>query len=124
MPPEQLVPKKKGDKTLYAYFAPGTQRYVGDEAAYQRFINLAVMQNLEPRRRAVTETNPDDPQFWTLWENSQGGGCRWVPPPKRSWRFTGDPAHRWERQAWQVGLAFSFLQMDQFLISYTCQIEN
>ena len=75
MPPEQLVPEKKGDKMVYAYFAPGTQRlYVGDEAAYQNFINLAVMQNLEPRRRAVTETNPDDPEFWTMWENSQGGG--------------------------------------------------
>ena len=75
MPPEQLVPEKKGDKMAYAYYAPGTQRlYVGDEAAYQNFINLAVMQNLEPRRRAVTETSPDDPEFWTLWESSQGGG--------------------------------------------------
>lgn len=73
--PEQLVPQKKGDKMAYAYFAPGTQRlYVGDEAAYQRFINLAVMQNLEPRRRAVYETVPHDPEFWTLWESSQGGG--------------------------------------------------
>jgi hypothetical protein len=75
MPPEQLVPEKKGDRMVYAYFAPATQRlYVGDEAAYQNFINLAVMQNLEPRRRAVTETNSDDPEFWTMWESSQGGG--------------------------------------------------
>ena len=75
MPPEQLVPEKKGDKMSRAYYAPGTHLlYVGDEAAYQNFINLAVMQNLEPRRRAVTETNPDDPEFWTMWENSQGGG--------------------------------------------------
>jgi len=75
LPPEQLVPQKKGDKIAYAYFAPGTHRlYVGDEAAYQRFINLAVMQNLEPRRRAVTETIPNDPEFWTLWGGSQGGG--------------------------------------------------
>ena len=75
LPPEQLVPQKKGDKMAYSYFSPGSQRlYIGDEAAYQNFINLAVVQNLEPRRRAVTETNPDDPQFWTLWESSQGGG--------------------------------------------------
>ena len=60
---------------VYAYYAPGTQRlYVGDEVAYQTFINLAVEQSLEPRRRAVTITNPDDPEFWTLWQNSQGGG--------------------------------------------------
>ena len=75
MPPEQLVPQKKGDQMVYAYYAPGTQRlYVGDEAAYQTFINLAVQQNLEPRRRAVYETVPDDPEFWTLWSSSQGGG--------------------------------------------------
>ncbi len=75
LPPEQLVPHKKGDKMAYAYYAPGTQRlYVGDEAAYQRFINQAVIQNLEPRRRAVMETVPDDPEFWTLWSSSQGGG--------------------------------------------------
>jgi hypothetical protein len=74
LPPEQLVPQKKGDKMAYAYFAPGSQRlYVGDEAAYQNFINLAVMQNLEPRRRAVYETVPNDPEFWTLWGSSQGG---------------------------------------------------
>jgi hypothetical protein len=75
MPPEQLVPQQKGDKLVYAYYAPGNHRlYVGDEVAYQNFINLAVIQNLEPRRRAVMETVPDDPEFWTLWQNSQGGG--------------------------------------------------
>jgi hypothetical protein len=75
LPPEQLVPHKKGDKIAYAYYAPGTQRlYIGDEAAYQNFINLAVTQNLEPRKRAVMETVPDDPEFWTLWSSSQGGG--------------------------------------------------
>ena len=73
--PSSWCLKKRETKWLYAYFAPGTQRlYVGDEAAYQRFINLAVMQNLEPRQRAVTETVTDDPEFWTLWSSSQGGG--------------------------------------------------
>jgi len=75
MPPEQLVPEKKGDKMLYAYFAPATQRlYVGDEAAYQRFIDLAVLKSVEPRSRAVIETVPNDPQFWTMWEDRHGGG--------------------------------------------------
>jgi hypothetical protein len=75
MTPEQLVPQKKGDQIAYAYYAPGTQRlYVGDEIAYQTFINMAVQQNLEPRKRAVYETVPNDPEFWTLWSSSQGGG--------------------------------------------------
>ena len=73
LPPEQLMPQKKGDQMAYAYFAPGTHLlYVGDEAAYQNFINLAVMQNLEPRKRAVYETVPNDPEFWSLWSSSQG----------------------------------------------------
>ena len=75
IPPESLVPHKKGDKMAYAYFAPSSHLlYVGDESAYQTFINLAVTQNVEPRRRAVYETVPNDPEFWTLWESSQGGG--------------------------------------------------
>lgn len=75
LPPGQLVPHKKGDQMAYAYVSPdGKRLYGGDEAAYQRFINLAVMQNLEPRQRAVMETNTDDPEFWTLWSSSQGGG--------------------------------------------------
>ncbi len=75
MPPEQLVPHKKGEQMIYAYYAPGTRRlYVGDEPAYQRFINLAVAQSLEPRRRAVMETVPNDPEFWTMWQNMHGGG--------------------------------------------------
>ncbi len=73
--PSSWCLRKRETKWLYAYYAPGTHRlYVGDEAAYQTFINLAVMQNLEPRRRAVYETVPNDPEFWTLWSSSQGGG--------------------------------------------------
>ncbi len=73
--PDQLTPQKRGEQMAYAYYAPGTRLlYMGDEAAYQRFIDLAVIENLEPRRRAVYETVPDDPEFWTLWSSSQGGG--------------------------------------------------
>ncbi len=75
MTPEQLTPEKRDGQMLYAYYAPASHRlYVGDEAAYQRFINLAVMQNLEPRRRAVYEAVPNDPEFWQMWQDSQGGG--------------------------------------------------
>ena len=57
----------------YGYYSPGSRLlYLGDEAAYQRFINLAVIQNLEPRERAVIETVPNDPEFWTLWSSSPG----------------------------------------------------
>ncbi len=51
IPPEQLVAHKKDDKTVYVYFSPGSKHlYVGDEAAYQRFINLAVLKSPEPAK--------------------------------------------------------------------------
>ncbi len=74
LPPEQLVPHKKGDKTVYAYYSPRSKRlYGGDEAAYQRFVNLAVMQKIEERQRPVSDPRTD-PEFWTMWEDMQGGG--------------------------------------------------
>jgi hypothetical protein len=74
IPPGQLVPHKKGGKTVYAYVSPdATRLYGGDEAAYQRFINLAVQKNLDSSQRTVTPPNTGDPEFWTMWENSQGG---------------------------------------------------
>lgn len=51
IPPEQFVPHKKDDKTVYTYFSPGSKHlYVGDEAAYQLFINLAVLKGPEPTK--------------------------------------------------------------------------
>ncbi len=74
LPPGQLVPHKKGDKMVYAYFAPENKRlYGGDEDAYQRFINLAVMQKLEERHRPVADERTD-PEFWQMWLDMHGGG--------------------------------------------------
>jgi hypothetical protein len=74
LPAGQFCPHQKGDQTVYGYVIPGTQRlYVGDEAAYQRFINLAVIQKLEERDRPVAEPRTD-PEFWQMWQDAQGGG--------------------------------------------------
>ncbi len=71
--PRQLVPQKKGQKMVYVYAVPEAQRlYVGDDAAYQRFINQAVLQKIEDRHRTVGGVRTDDPEFWTMWEDSQG----------------------------------------------------
>jgi hypothetical protein len=75
LPPDQLVPEREGNKLAYAYFAPETRLlYVGDETAYRRFIDLAVIENLGPRRRAVMEAVPNDPEFWRVWQDMHGGG--------------------------------------------------
>jgi hypothetical protein len=74
LPPGQLVPHRKGDKLLYAYVTPDAKRlYAGNEAAYQRFINLAVLHQIEERQRPVADERTD-PEFWTMWENLHGGG--------------------------------------------------
>lgn len=74
VPPRQLVPHQKGQKMLYVYADPETKvLYVGDDAAKQRFINEAVLKKLEERHRTVA-TPSSDPEFWSMWEDSQGGG--------------------------------------------------
>lgn len=74
LPPGQLVPHRKGDKLLYAYVTPDAKRlYAGNEAVYQRFINLAVMHQIEERDRPVADERTD-PEFWNMWEDLHGGG--------------------------------------------------
>ena len=71
--PGQIVPYKKGDKTVYGYLSTETKRmYVGTESEYQTFINLAVMQKIEERQRPVA-TPSNDPEFWNMWQDTYGG---------------------------------------------------
>ncbi len=71
--PGQIVPYKKGDKTVYGYLSPETKRmYVGTEAEYQTFVNLAVMQKIDERQRPVANESTD-PEFWTMWADMYGG---------------------------------------------------
>ncbi len=74
MTPDTLVPQVREGKKAYGYYSPESQRlYMGDEAAYQNFINLAVQRNLESRYRSLGPTE-NDPEFWTLWQDMRGGG--------------------------------------------------
>jgi hypothetical protein len=71
--PGQLVPYTKAGKKVYAYLSPETNRlYVGNEAEYQRFINMAVLQKLEEKHRPLG-TEKTDPQFWNMWQDLYGG---------------------------------------------------
>lgn len=74
LPAGQIVPHRKGDKRIYGYLSPETNRiYIGNESDYQRFINLAVLQQIEERHRPVANERTD-PQFWQMWQDMQGGG--------------------------------------------------
>jgi hypothetical protein len=77
LPANKLVPhKRQKDGALrYVYADKANKRiYVGDAAAYQNFINLAVMQKVEERQRQPMELQTDDPEFWLMWKDAHGGG--------------------------------------------------
>jgi len=77
LPDKRLVPhKRQKDGALrYVYADKDNKRlYVGDAAAYQNFINQAVLQKWEERRRQPAEMNFDDPEFWIMWKDAHGGG--------------------------------------------------
>jgi hypothetical protein len=74
LPAGQIVPHRKGDKRIYGYLSPETNRiYIGDKSDYQRFINLAVLEKIAERHRPMADERTD-PQFWQMWMDSQGGG--------------------------------------------------
>ncbi len=53
---------------------PGTRQfYVGDEAAYQRYQQLSLRQNISAEQSAVSEQRAD-PEYWTLYADSKGAG--------------------------------------------------
>ncbi len=75
LPSKKLVPhKRQKDGALrYVYADQANQRlYVGDAAAYQNFVNQAVMKKLEESHRQPAPLNTDDPEFWTMWADAHG----------------------------------------------------
>jgi hypothetical protein len=74
LPDKKLVPHKrqKDGAQRYVYADQANKRlYVGDPAAYQNFINQAVMKQVEAAHREPAPLRTDDPEFWTMWEDSQ-----------------------------------------------------
>jgi hypothetical protein len=75
LPPGKVVQQNYKGRTHYVV-CPGTstnQCYVGDEAAYQRYQQLSLQQNISAERRAVSEQRWD-PEYWSLYAASQGAG--------------------------------------------------
>ncbi len=75
VPPQKVVQQNYKGKTEYVVCPdPSTKQcYVGDEAAYQRYQHLSLQQNISAERRAVSEERWD-PEYWTLYADSQGAG--------------------------------------------------
>ena len=53
---------------------PGSKQcYLGDEAAYQRYQQMAIQQSISEDMHKVSEER-SDPEALQMWVNSQGGG--------------------------------------------------
>jgi hypothetical protein len=75
LPPQEIVQHRYKGTDRYLVCTDQNSRacYVGDEAAYQRYQNLANQEDIAARQRTVSETRWD-PEAQLLYMDSQGGG--------------------------------------------------
>jgi hypothetical protein len=67
--PLKLVPHMKDGRLLYAYADPKNCRclFVGDEAAYQRYHQLALQQQIAQEQLMTAQMNETAAMNWGLW---------------------------------------------------------
>ena len=75
LPAKKVVSNQYQGKVVYLVSTdPGSKQcYVGDEAAYQRYKQTAIQQNISEDQHKISETR-SDPEALQMWVNSQGGG--------------------------------------------------
>lgn len=72
IPRGKITTFEKGGVTYHAYTDEAAQRlYVGDEAAYQKYVSMS-----QGRKLCERVTAPDSSQFWSCYDEYQtlGGG--------------------------------------------------
>ena len=75
LPAKKVVLNQYQDKPLYLVCTDpdAKQCYLGDEAAYQRYKQLAIQESISEDQRNVQE-HRWDPEALQMWVDSQGGG--------------------------------------------------
>jgi hypothetical protein len=75
LPPQEIVQHRDKSATRYLVCTDQNSKtcYVGDEAAYQRYQNLANQADIAASKRTVKEERWD-PEALQLWGASQGAG--------------------------------------------------
>jgi len=70
-PRDTLMIHKRAGTEVYCFVDPASSSmYMGDEAAYGRLQGLLGQQEQKIREQRIE----NDPQFWPLWVDTQGGG--------------------------------------------------
>jgi hypothetical protein len=69
MRPRKIVPRAKDGHVVYTYADPTNCRclYVGDEAAYQRFQQLSIQQQLAQENVMAAQMNEEAAMNWGMW---------------------------------------------------------
>jgi hypothetical protein len=75
LPAKKVVLNKYQEKPLYLVCTDpdSKQCFLGDEAAYKRYQQMAIQQSLSEDQHKVSEERWD-PQAMQMWVDSQGGG--------------------------------------------------
>jgi hypothetical protein len=75
LPPQEIVKHRYEGTNRFLVCTDQNSRacYVGDEAAFQRYQNLAAQEELAAKQRNVSQERWD-PEATQLWANSQGAG--------------------------------------------------
>jgi hypothetical protein len=75
LPEDKVVLNRYQDKPLYLVCTEPDARqcFIGDEAAYQRYQQLAIQHRLSEDQHKVQDRR-DDPEWWPMYMDSQGGG--------------------------------------------------
>jgi hypothetical protein len=73
LPAKKVVSNKYKGKVLYLVCTnpDSKQCFLGDEAAYQRYRQLAIQQSIAAEQHQVSQER-SDPEAWGLWLDSQG----------------------------------------------------
>lgn len=75
LPPQEIVKHRYEGANRFLVCTDQNSKacYVGDEAAFQRYQNLADQEDIAARKRNVSQER-SDPEALTLWADSQGAG--------------------------------------------------
>lgn len=75
LPPQEIVKHRYDGTNRFLVCTDQNSKacYVGDEAAFQRYQNLADQEELAAKQRNVSQERWD-PEALTLWADSQGAG--------------------------------------------------
>jgi hypothetical protein len=74
LPEGKLLCYQRDGQKCYAFKDPATNSmFIGDEAAFQRYLDRSIQEKMDNRSRE-TIWQESDPQFWNMWVDKSGGG--------------------------------------------------